>query len=708
MSTLDRLGNYKASIGYVPKDKKVTDGVFDLNTPEGVFLHLVHSKGFKMYDEDGNFTELHKVLTTNGNQKIQAIAGSGKTTSLIFKIMHDICTGEIMRNQSLPNGNVVRVVDKVFVGTFLKSGADELRKSLTDWQTALGYTITASQINFGTLHAEFKRCLNAMGVATPIGSIQVISNLLKKAVNACNIKRDGNDLLQDDYKIIESVLMYYRGRLDEKRYQHPSALEYGLTPSILDLLNRQFSQYKVAEGVMDFEDLQELLYKFLYITPNPNVQDFVANRYNYIYLDEFQDTSQIQYEILKMYARGCKKDTDTPTKSKIIVVGDVEQCIYSFRGSCIEVMHKMFDEDFESTKNKLSYNYRCPSKILEPIVSSINLNPEAKGIDIKAVKEGGIFGAYSFVGLTPMLTHLKDSIEEDMNSGMDLAILCRTNYDGMIPAIFLEMSGKYNFSITSDAMTLNSALPRRMLKVGKLFTEKSTPAIKDVLTMFVPRYDHYKVRKVADVLKMNKLSIWDMDERDLKWGCESLYDTIMMFKSIRKKYNNDDVKTLNYIYYWLRVNTFSADSAYCEGARACIDVLRFFINSKEFTSVYDFLDEADYLNEKLTARIGKKSKISVATVHEFKGKERDSIVVWNDSDGVFPSSKIDVENIDQLSEERRVHYIACTRARKKCSIYTRAGKVGMFLDEMDTEIKPCEVQVQKKMNELKSQSNTAI
>ena len=125
MSALERLENYSArSKGVV----SINDTVLDTSTPEGCFLSMLHNKGYKMYDSDGNFTELYKAITAQGNQKVQATAGSGKTTMLLFKIMRDIITGETMRLQTLPNGMSVKVVDKVFVGTFLRSGADELQQ----------------------------------------------------------------------------------------------------------------------------------------------------------------------------------------------------------------------------------------------------------------------------------------------------------------------------------------------------------------------------------------------------------------------------------------------------------------------------------------------------------------------------------------------------------------------------------------------------
>ena len=610
------------------------------------------------------------------------------TTMLIFKIMHDIVTGEVMRNQELPNGNVVRMVDKVFVGTFLKSGAEELKQKLAQNQRAMGYTMTADGVSFGTLHAEFKRCLNAMGVATPIGSQSVLSGLLRKAINACSITRSGQPLKQEDYKIIESILMYYRGRLDNERYNHPSAHEYDITKPIIELLNNQYSNLKAQEGIMDFEDLQELLYTYLYVTPNENVQNFVANRYKYIYLDEFQDTSQIQYAILKAYCRGFLKDTDKPSHGKIVVVGDVQQCIYSFRGSCIDVMFQKFNEDFAPVDNTLSWNYRCPSNILKPVVDSISLNLESKGVDIKAFNDGGEFHARGYAGLTSMLKHIEDYIYQDLKDGMSIAILCRTNYDGMLPALYLEMLGKFNFSISSEAMSLNSALPRRLLKVGKIFTEKATPAVREVLQMVVPYTSQWKVKKIVDVLKQNNLSIWSLDRDDLRYECEPLYDFIEMVESVKTRHHNSDVYALKYVYRYLASNIYDGDSTYCESARSCIAVLLHFLNMKQFDRVRDFIEEMEDLGERLEARIGKKTSISIATVHEFKGKERDSIYVWNDSERVFPTGKTDMNNYNQVSEERRVHYIACTRARKRLNILFVYSKPSDFLKEMDCTFEP--------------------
>lgn len=873
------------------------------------------------------------------------------TTSLIFKIMYDIVTGEAMTLKALPNGTSVPVVNKMWVCTFLKSGAEDLSKTLAKWQRKLGYSQTSAQVVFSTLDAEFKRCLNAMGAATPIGDT---SKLLNKAINSCNITRKGYPLKKEDFQIISGIVDWYRGRLDGMKYQHPSCDDYGLTPSMLDLLVKQFSSLKSAEGIMDFDDVQELLYKYLYVTPNPAIQEFVANRYNYIYIDEFQDTSQLQYAILKFYARGklwLNRDgvvheddvlyTGEETKGKIVVIGDVSQCItgdteitmpggskcaedvevgdivripcgtgvvqsvtktalrgtgfinsfetstgkrfrctdghklfaridtsedyefiylsydveddryevgytvdknciggdkawllavhkhgehntigicdeirsklevegigavfegycnegfslpyhtskdmgavisyeleelgkadaiegyysgtqvvrrvlfadgniytllsasqvhegmhvwtedgdeeitgkytsegdatlvydfdiegshvfyaggvlvhnciYSFKGSDSKILAEHFDNDFRPVNSALSCNWRCPSNILNPVVPSIHKNVDSASQGIYSSKEGGEFHVYELSSIKSMGDRLLKDLKEDMSNNKNVAILCRTNFDGMIPAFILEANGRFNFSVSGDNMTLSSALPRDLIKVAKMFTDKATPAVRNTLKWLVGYREQYQVNALMDAMKGSNKSVWTVPEADLQYSAPAIYDIIKQVKGYfyenGKRVKENEIKALEALYWLIRQKAFGGDSTYCENARSCIDVLLYILQTKEFDGVYDFIEEMELIAEKLKGRVRKTdAPIRIATVHEFKGKECDSVIIWNDTEGVFPSSKCDIGNLEQLEEERRVHYIACTRAKDVERIYTVRGAVGMFLYEMD-------------------------
>ena len=108
---------------------------------------------------------------------------------------------------------------------------------------------------------------------------------------------------------------------------------------------------------MDFDDI--LLYTFLMLSNNKEIAQKYQNLFEYILIDEYQDTNSIQFNIIDLIHR---------KNGKICAVGDDAQCIYSFRGSDINVMYRYFDQDFDSVHMQLSYNRRCPENILTPII----------------------------------------------------------------------------------------------------------------------------------------------------------------------------------------------------------------------------------------------------------------------------------------------------------------------------------------------------
>lgn len=639
------------------------------------------------------------------------------TTALIFKVMHDIVTGEAMKKEV---GMDVPKVNNMWVCTFLKSGAIELGEKLAYWQKKFGYIDTHHQVVFSTLDAEFKRCLNAMGVATPLDS-EMASKLLKETIDDLGIRRDGEPLRQEDYSTIESIVTYYRGRLTN-RYSHPSAIDYDLNGSIMDLLVKQFADKRKVAGIMDFDEMSEILYQYLYVTPNPKVQDFVANRYNYIYIDEFQDTSQLAYAILKFYARGKlavnngKKEVQTVTDinlvttsdddsiefdglvnyistlGKVVVIGDTSQCIYSFRGSDSTILAVDFAKDFAPTKCALSYNWRCPSNILKPIVPCIHQNTYSKHQLIQASNEGGEFFAYDFATYKAMVDKMQLDVEKDLNDGLNVAILVRTNYDGAVPAFVLATNAKYDFSLSGNSMTLNTALPRKLLKMTSLLTEKTTPAVLSCLLDICSYTDRFAIRNMVATLKGSNKGIWEVPMTDIHYSCPSLEPFVTYMESLYftdgKKDRSKEMLALRGLYIWLHDRVYNGQSTYAESARAYIETILYILDSAEFDGVYDFIEEMDFIGEKLNGKVGKeKAPITIATVHESKGKEYDSVYVWNVIDGQFPSNKTNLNNINDLEEERRIFYIACTRAKKREHIYTVQGRHSMFLDEMDIELK---------------------
>ena len=274
---------------------------------------------------------------------------------------------------------------------------------------------------------------------------------------------------------------------------------------------------------------------------------------------------------------------------------------------------------------------------------------------------------------------------------MNVAIICRTNYDGAIPAFVLESLGNVNFSISGDAMTLATTLPRKLMALTSLLYERATASVQHSLELLIPYHSKYTLNLLMETLRNNNLSIWDVPIEDIRHTCPWLETFVSRISAILKPYGvrqkDKEFDAMRAIYDYYINQVFNGNSLYQQSARAYLETLKYLLDTQTTKELYSFVETMEEYNQRLKARIGKnRANVQIVTVHESKGKEYDSVYVWNDSEGVFPSSKCNLECDEDLEEERRVHYIACTRARKKSSIYTLNGKVGIFVREMDARM----------------------
>lgn len=631
--------------------------------PSEKLLKDIEGQGYDM-------SQLEGILKTRGNQLIVSCAGSGKTTALIFKIMYDIKTGYATEVKEI-NGNAIRVPQRMWVSTFLKSGAVELENSLRKWNYKLGCVDTSKHIKFSTLHAEFKRALNSLGVSTVIISETENQKLLKSVVKTYALyNADGKSLNSENYRDLQSALTYTRNRLDEKRYEQDIYNELGIGKVLVDSILRDWKKARTDKGTCDFEDLQEMLYEECYIKKNQEVLDYLYKQYSFIYIDEFQDTSQIQYALLLVYGAECKQ---------VVAIGDDDQTIYSWRGSCIDVITKNFKEDFNPVVSELSMNYRCPSNILNAIVPCISHNKNRFEKSLRSYRDGGGFRVGTYLNYNQMVTELSNLVTQDIKEGMSVAILCRVNSDGLMPAMLLDKLSQFSFSISGDGMTLDSYIGRLAMSVVKLFCDKHSPAVKSVLNLLT--WDGYCVNNLMKVLKNNNKSIWDIDEKDLSYSCPEIASRLIKWRNWKQDLG--EVQALKSVLQDYRTNVFAKDTQFNDVVRSVLLGVESLLGYFSYDYAEDFLIELEDINERLCARRKKSgTQIQIATVHEFKGKEADSVYIWNASNGVFPH-KDSMDTEEEIEEERRVFYIANTRARKRSTIMHLKNKESMFLGEMD-------------------------
>lgn len=660
----DRLMNFRAED--VKKSSASGSGSAEKKVkPSERFLTDLAKIGF-------NMNQLETVLKVKGSQLIISCAGSGKTTALVFKIIYDLLTGEATKVVEI-NNNVVRIPESIWVCTFLKSGAEELGEKLSSWQRKLGVVDTSDVVVFSTLHAEFKRALTAMGVETNIINAADNSKFLKEVVGKYNLLNgDGRPMNSENLRDLESALIYTRNRLDGKRYDREIYNEIGISRSIIDAILRDWKNLRKGEGKMDFEDLQELLFEECVLKKNEPVIQFLRKRYAFMYIDEFQDTSQLQYELLKIYASGARQ---------VVAIGDDDQTIYSWRGSYNGIITKQFREDFSPVVSELSLNFRCPSNILKTVIPSIEKNEDRYKKELKASRDGGEVYIGQYMNYKDMVESLCGLIHDDIKDGRTVAVLCRVNSDGLMPALLLDSMGKFSFTISGEGMTLDSYIGRMVIGIVRLFTDSYSSQVEKSLKMLTR--DQYSVGKLIRVCKNNRVNIWNIVDSDLAYSCPDIYPTLKMWR--RAKESQGDIFALKMVLEYYRTSVFKKETQFNRVCKSVILSMEALLSYNDYERVADFLDDLESINERLKARRKPNygTKVKIATVHEFKGKEADSVYVWNDSKGVFPHKSSDLDDVEEFEEERRIHYIACTRARKRLTIMHLLSEPGDFIHEMD-------------------------
>lgn len=644
----DRLSSYS---------REVPEGTSTLR-PSERFIENLESRGFNMSD-------LVEVLKTKGNQQIVSCAGSGKTTSLIFKILYDTVTGETTSRKEI-NGQTLRMIEPIWVSTFLKSGAEELQSSIWAWQKRLSLPDITSTIKFSTIHAEFKGVLNSLGVGTNFIDTKKNNEYLKSLMREYHVN-NGN-VNSEVVREFASALTYTRNRLDHKRYENETYREFNVSDPIVDVIIKEWANKRLQNGLMDFEDLQDLLYKFAVVDKDPRVISAIQSRYKYLYVDEFQDTSQIQYEILKVYAEAAKK---------VIVIGDDDQTIYTWRGSSHEIITSKFTEDYDPTITKLGVNYRCPSNVLNPIIPSIEKNVDRLDKDITSFNEGGELRIGDYGSYKSMVYALNKGIESDLKAERTVAVLCRDNVDGLVPALLLDkMGNNVKYSISGENMSMDSYIGRQVMGIIKLFTAKHGEGVRRALSQLAPFTRESNL--VNEECKSSGMNIWQLDSDDFAYSAPKIWAFVARWREFLSD-SESKMETLKFVLNEYKYRVYGRQSKYNEICCSVIDAVLALIESGKYDDPLEVLLDIEDINERLNARLKlRNATVKISTVHNFKGKEADSVYVWNDSFGVFPP-----KDSASIEEERRIHYIACTRALKISTLLCKKDSRSPFVGEMD-------------------------
>ena len=617
------------------------------------------------YIEELNEGQRNAVLYNDGPSLVIAGAGSGKTRVLTYKIAY------LLENGYQP-WNILAL-------TFTNKAAREMKERIA---RQMGPE-RARHLWMGTFHSMFLRILHVeAGHIGFTSQFTIYDTADSKSLIRSIIKEMGLDekvykpgMVQARISNAKNHLVSPAGYANSKEaYEGDRAAK---VPALRDIYQRYWERCRRADA-MDFDDL--LFYTFLLFRDHPEVLARYQEQFRYILVDEYQDTNFAQHSIVLQLAKN---------HQHVCVVGDDAQSIYSFRGADIDNI-LYFTKVYPDTKVfKLEQNYRSTQTIVRAANSLIEKNQWQIRKEVFSEKEKGeaigVYQAYSDVEEGDIVVNkIAELRREKRYAYSDFAILYRTNAQSRI---------------FEEAMRKRS-MPYRIYGGLSFYQRKE---IKDVIAYFrlivnpndeeaFKRIINYPARGIGDttVGKIiaaatgHNVSLWTVLCEPLAYGLNFNKGTVgklQAFRELISAFITDAAEKNAYeigadiIRQSGIINDVCQDNSpenlsRKENIEELVNGMSDFCaqrqeEGKPNVLLGDFLSEVSLLTDQDSDKDGDDEKITLMTVHSAKGLEFKNVFVVGMEENLFPSGMVG-DSPRALEEERRLFYVAITRAEEHC------------------------------------------
>lgn len=645
-----------------------------------------------------NESQRSAVEYCDGPQLVIAGAGSGKTRVLTYKIAY------LLKHKNLNSWNILAL-------TFTNKAAREMKERII---SIVGDN-DSRYINMGTFHSVFSRILRAEAVNIGYDSNFTIydqsdSRSLIKSI----IKEMGMDDKVYKASTVADIISMSKNRLITA-HAYATNIRQAQTDTLRKMpeLGNIFMKYEErckSSNAMDFDDLLINTYKLL--NNNEEIRSKYSQRFAYILVDEYQDTNFAQQAIVTLLANDHRK---------ICVVGDDAQSIYSFRGANIDNILK-FNEIYPEAKlYKLEQNYRSTQNIVMAANSLIKHNQHQIPKNVFSNNESGnkliLKPAYSDKEESMIVCKdIKRIKRAEQMQWSDFAILYRTNSQSRS---FEEYMRKEN-------------IPYRIYGGMSFYQHKE---IKDIVSYFrivvnpndeeaLKRIINYPTRGIGDTT-LSKIvqassnygvSLWQVISQPMLYHLNVSKATMSKLDSFRlliegwiDRVNSDDAYNLGHDIIkesGISKDIYSGkepeDLSRQQNVEELIGGMQDFVESRKEEGLSEHIYMSDYLQEialltdvESSSNSDEDSKVVLMTIHSAKGLEFPVVFIVGLEENIFPSP-MSCNSLRELEEERRLLYVAITRAEKYCFLtcaqnrfrYGRVefGTPSRFIKEIDSRL----------------------
>lgn len=620
------------------------------------------------YLDELNEQQRAAVEYLDGPELVIAGAGSGKTRVLTYKIMHLIVHGyEPWRILALTFTNKAaremreRVIKKlgensghrIWMGTFHSIFARILRTHADRIGYTSNYTIYDSQDSKSLVKAIIK----TMGLDEKVYKASTIASCISAAKNEL--------VSADDYIN------------DRERYRADKA--HG-KPEIGNIY-RAYTRRMLTSGVMDFDDL--LYYMFVLLRDNDDIRRHYAEFFRYVLVDEYQDTNYAQHKIIELL---------TSTTGNVCVVGDDAQSIYSFRGANLSNILGLKNTYPDLRMFKLERNYRSTENIINAAGSLIAKNSQQISKNVFSRNGEGLlvevvqcFSDFEEAAL--LAARIGQRKAETGDSYEEFAVLYRTNAQSRI----LEESLRKR-NIPYRIYGGLSFFQRKEVKDAVAYMRlalnpSDEEAIKRIINIPARKIGATTLSKVTEAAVSANVSIFDVLKNIEKYNVDvnrptlarlvSFGDLLGRIQDYATKY--DAYQTLEYIYEQTGVEAqYATDStpeniSKRENLNELLNYASGFVDTKIEQGIDEETSLASFMAEVSLATDADKNEqddpdsecITLMTIHAAKGLEFDNVFIVGVEKDLLPSM-MSMSSMKEIEEERRLLYVAITRAKRYC------------------------------------------
>ncbi len=613
-----------------------------------------------------NEQQREAVMHKDGPCLVIAGAGSGKTKVLTTRIAHLI-------DEGISSYHILAI-------TFTNKAAKEMRERLE-------ILVPDNNVFVGTFHSFGVRILreNYMHLGlernfTILDSDDVLS-LIKKIMKDLGIAKEecAPSYIRNRISFIKNEMM---GPVEIEKFfnTEPEQIAYRVYKEYVQVLKKNNS--------VDFDDL--LLLPVQLFLKNKEVLEHYQEKYQYILIDEYQDTNEVQYKMTKLL--GC-------LYNNIFVVGDPDQSIYQFRGANYKNILN-FERDYKNAKViPLEENYRSTKMILDAANSVIKNNKDRKEKNLRSNKMLGAkvqyFRSYDEKHeITLCIEEIKKLLDDGYKAS-DMAIFYRTNGQARVV----------------EEMFIKSNLPYKVIGSYYFYQRKEIKDLISYLRLIINPHDEISLRRVINVpkRKIGPSTLARIETEALANGI-SMFDAISSGKELEFKNLIIDLRKMSEslsltelidvvleksgMKKELELESSLESELRLENLMEFKSITASFEERTGSVNLEDFLEEISLIAD-MTEHKEYDDAITLMTIHSAKGLEFDVVFLIGMEEGIFPHANSIVE-ADGVEEERRLMYVGITRARdllyltnaKRRMLY---GKESMnppsrFIEEIDGDL----------------------